>query len=90
MKIKEEENIKKEIVSFNDNLHFGVDTSKWSGANFAGNEFWILIIDNKKLEHSGTDMFWMNFLRRKVIYLRLWMSFQYAGEEKKTCKNYQD
>ena len=50
--------IKEETVSFKDDLHFGVDISKGPGSSYRGNKFWILIVDIKKLEEGGTDIYW--------------------------------
>ena len=51
----------------NDNkLHFGVDISKGPGASYGGNKFWILIVDNKKIENNGTDMCWSEFTKKKT------------------------
>ena len=49
----------------NKDLHFGIDISKGPGSSYGGNKFWVLIVDNKRIEDGGTDMCWSRFTKRK-------------------------
>ena len=71
MKFEKTKEIKQEIIekekgTTDNNLQFGIDISKGPGASYGGNKFWILIVDNEKLENVGTDMCWSEFGKKKV------------------------
>ena len=63
--VKETTIVKVEKKSNENELHFGGDISKGPGASYGGNEFWVLIVDNKKIEDNGTDMCWSEFTKKK-------------------------